>query len=115
MGSQETSVYWCAPPASVLGGLIEQVDSVLFLTTHPGFYGHEFLPEVLNKVRELRTANQKMKIGVDGGIKLENIDEALKSGADLVYVGSGIFLQDDPRKNFLELKAKVKDVGRNSQ
>lgn len=77
--------------------------------------GANFSPKVVNKVRELRTANQKVKIGFDGGIKLENIDEALKSGADPVYVGSGIFLQRNPQKSFFEFKAKVEKVGRNSQ
>jgi ribulose-phosphate 3-epimerase len=94
-------------PVTVLDNLADEVDSVLFLSVNPGSYGHEFLPEVLNKVRQLRAAKPEAKIGVDGGVKPENIEQVLESGADFVYVGSAIFLQPDPRKSYLELKAKV--------
>lgn len=100
-------------PVAAPGNLLERVDSVLFLTVYPGSYGHEFLPQVLNKVRELHAAKPKIKIGLDGGIKPENIEQVLESGADLAYVGSAIFLQPDPRKSFLDLKDRVEKAEQN--
>jgi ribulose-phosphate 3-epimerase len=60
--------------------LTGQVDSVLFLSVHPGFYGAKFIPETLDKVAELRQARSDLIISIDGGIKENNIVLAAKSG-----------------------------------
>ena len=56
------------PVATVLP-LVSEVASVLLLTVHPGFYGSPFIPEVLQKVAELRRVYPEIEIGMDGGIK----------------------------------------------
>lgn len=88
--------------------LVDDVDSVLFLTVHPGFYGGKFLPEVMNKVAELRRARPKLEIGVDGGIKENNIIQIASAGVDVIYVGSAIFLQPKPGESFRHLSAMVR-------
>jgi ribulose-phosphate 3-epimerase len=85
--------------------LVDDVDSVLFLTVHPGFYGSKFIPEVLNKVVELRQSRPAIEIGVDGGIKESNIVQVSRSGVDAVYVGSAIFLQPKPAEKYYDLVA----------
>jgi len=85
--------------------LVDEVDSVLFLTVHPGFYGSKFIPEVMDKVIELRSARPDIEIGVDGGIKKSNITEVAQSGVDVIYVGSAIFLQPQPGESFRHLQA----------
>lgn len=92
--------------------LVSEVDSVLFLTVHPGFYGSQFLPEVLEKVPELRRTQSKIEIGVDGGIKESNITQVAQAGVDVIYVGSAIFLQPQPGESFSRLLAMAQEGSR---
>ena len=91
-------------PVSAILPLVDEIDSVLFLTVHPGFYGSKFIPEALKKVVELRSAQSDVEIGVDGGIKESNIAEIAQVGVDVIYVGSAIFLQPEPRESFHRLQ-----------
>ncbi len=94
-------------PLSAFTPLIDEVDSVLFLTVNPGFYGSEFIPEVIDRVVELRNAQPHLEIGVDGGIKESNILQVSRSGVDFICVGSAIFRQPQPGESFRRLQALV--------
>ena len=85
--------------------LLDEVDSVLLLTVNPGFYGSKFIPEVLDKIVEFRKAQPGMEIGIDGGIKEGNIAQIARSGVDVIYVGSAIFLQPQPGESYRSLLA----------
>jgi ribulose-phosphate 3-epimerase len=85
--------------------LVEALDSVLFLSVNPGFYGAPFIPEVLDKIIGFRQAYPKMEIGIDGGIKEGNIAEIARTGVDVIYIGSAIFRQPDPGKSYRRLTA----------
>ncbi|MFC1910815.1 ribulose-phosphate 3-epimerase [Chloroflexota bacterium] len=76
--------------------LVDKVDSLLFLTVHPGFYGAKFLPDVLDKVAEFRKRYPAMEIGVDGGIKEGNVVQIAGMGVDVICVGSAINLAPSP-------------------
>ncbi len=89
--------------------LVSEVDSVLLLTVHPGFYGSQFIPEALEKVVELRSTLPGVEIGVDGGIKESNIAQVAQVGVDVIYVGSAIFLQPQPGESFRHLLALVQE------
>lgn len=89
--------------------LVDNVDSVLFLAVHPGFYGSKFIPEVMDKVAELRSVRPEVEIGVDGGIKESNIRQIVRAGVDVIYVGSAIFLQPQPGESFRHLLALVQE------
>ncbi len=78
---------------------------MLFLSVHPGFYGSKFLPEVLDKIVAFRSTNPNMEIGIDGGIKESNIALVARSGVDIIYVGSAIFLEPEPGESFRRLVA----------
>ncbi|MFQ6122043.1 MAG: ribulose-phosphate 3-epimerase [Dehalococcoidales bacterium] len=92
-------------PVSTILPLVDEVDSVLFLTVHPGFYGSKFIPEVMEKVAELHSVRPDMEIGVDGGIKESNITQVARAGVNVIYVGSAIFLQPKPGDSFRHLQA----------
>jgi ribulose-phosphate 3-epimerase len=94
-------------PLTTTLSLADSVDSVLFLTVHPGFYGAKFLPEVLDKVMELRARKPNLEIGVDGGIKESNIAEVARLGLDYICVGSAIFVQPDPAEAYRRLQSLV--------
>lgn len=89
--------------------LVSEVDSVLLLTVNPGFYGSQFIPEVLNKAVELRKSQPAMEIGVDGGIKESNLIQVAQAGIDVIYVGSAIFLQPQPGESFRRLSALAQE------
>lgn len=90
-------------PISAVMPLVPEVDSVLFLSVNPGFYGAKFIPEVLDKIRKFREAQPGCETGIDGGIKEGNIADIARSGVDVIYVGSAIFLQPDPAASFRRL------------
>ena len=92
-------------PVSAILPLTSEVDSVLFLSVHPGFYGSKFISAVLDKMGEFRRAHPGVEIGIDGGIKEDNIVQAAQAGADVIYVGSAIFLQPHPAESFRHLQA----------
>jgi len=96
-------------PVSAILPLAGEVDSVLFLSVNPGFYGSKFIPEVLDKVVEFRSARPGVEIGIDGGIKESNIAEVARAGADVIYVGSAIFLQPQPGESFRHLLALAQE------
>jgi len=99
-------------PVSIIQPLASKVDSVLFLTVYPGFYGSQFIPEVLDKVIELRSTGPGVEISVDGGIGESNITEVARVGVDTIYVGSAIFLQSQPAESFRRLVALAEEGSR---
>ncbi len=99
-------------PVSIILPLVSEVDSVLFLSVHPGFYGSQFIPEVLDKVAELRSARPDVEIGIDGGIKEGNIAQVARSRPDVIYVGSAIFLQSQPGESFRLLMSLAEEGSR---
>ncbi|MDD4859969.1 MAG: ribulose-phosphate 3-epimerase [Dehalococcoidales bacterium] len=92
-------------PISAIEPLVKDVDSVLFLSVNPGFYGAKFIPEVLDKIREFHKLYPDCEAGIDGGIKESNIAAIAQSGVDVIYVGSAIFLQPDPAASYKRLLA----------
>ncbi len=101
----ETPLYAICP-------LVSEVDSVLFLSVHPGFYGSQFLPEVLDKIVEFRNTQPDVEIGIDGGIKEGNIAQVARTGLDVIYVGSAIFLQPQPAESFRHLQSLAQEGSR---
>jgi len=96
-------------PVSAIAPYIKQVDGVLLLTVTPGFYGSKFIPEVMDKVAELRNIQPGIEIGVDGGIKESNIQEIARAGVDYICVGSAVFLQPDPAASYRLLQSLVQE------
>lgn len=92
-------------PVSAVSPWLAQLDNILLLTVNPGFYGSAFVPEVLDKVAELRRACPGIEIGVDGGIKDGNIARVARMGVDAICVGSAVFLQPQPGESYHRLLA----------
>ena len=98
-----------ATSLSTLDEALRLVDFVLVMTVNPGFGGQRFLPYTLEKVQRLRKVIQhkglSAKIEVDGGVSLENVPDLVKSGANILVVGSQIFGDPDPAAAVKKLKA----------
>jgi ribulose-phosphate 3-epimerase len=83
--------------------LVKTVDSVLFLSVNPGFYGAKFIPEVLDKIIDFRRRYPDTETGIDGGVKESNIGQIARTGVDVIYIGSAVFLQPDPAESYRRL------------
>ncbi len=88
---------------SAVRPLVNKVDSLLFLSVNPGFYGAKFIPEVLDKIVEFCKIYPNKEIGIDGGIKESNIAQIARSGVEVICVGSAIFMQSDPGASYRRL------------
>lgn len=102
-------------PLSTLDYILEDLDMVLLMSVNPGFGGQAFIESSIKKIKSLnemrRNRNPDLLINVDGGIKLENLERVLDSGADMVVAGSAIFAlkEDETRANvrkFQEILAR---------
>ena len=90
---------------------LDQIDLVLIMSVNPGFGGQKFMPEVLDKVKELKKIqidkNLDFDIEIDGGINFENSKIAIKAGANILVSGTTIFKSNngDIKKNIDLLKS----------
>ena len=84
-----------ATPVSEILPVLEKVDMVLIMTVNPGFGGQKLIPYTLDKVRELKKIvdqkGLKVDIEVDGGVTLENVEQILDAGANVIVAGSAVF------------------------
>jgi ribulose-phosphate 3-epimerase len=88
-----------ATPLSVLENILSDVELVLIMSVNPGFGGQKLIPDCLDKVKKLREWRKQkgyaFEIQMDGGITLENLDQVLEAGVDIVVAGSAIFHTQD--------------------
>ena len=96
---------------SVIKDYLSQIDLVLIMSVNPGFGGQKFMPEVLDKGRELKNIQKDKKIDfdieIDGGINFENSKTAIEAGANILVSGTTIFKSNngDIKKNIDLLKS----------
>ena len=84
-----------ATPVWQIVPILEKVDMVLIMSVNPGFGGQKMIPYTIEKVRELKKIvtekGYKVDIEVDGGITLENVEQFLAAGANIIVAGSSVF------------------------
>ena len=94
----------------VIKEFLNQIDLVLIMSVHPGFGGQKFIPEVVNKIKELKNIqskeNLRFDIEVDGGIDFNNSKLVVNAGANILVSGTTIFKNNngDIKKNIETLK-----------
>ncbi|UCF13638.1 MAG: ribulose-phosphate 3-epimerase [Thermoplasmatales archaeon] len=96
-------------PISKLTGFLNDIDQVLIMTVNPGFYGSPFLPEMLEKISNLRKLKPKLDIEVDGGITDKTIGLVDKVGANMFVSGSYIVKSDNVEEAINSLKEIIGD------
>lgn len=103
-----------ATPLSVLDHVLDDLDYVLLMSVNPGFGGQAFIPSALDKLRRVReridASGRRIRLEIDGGVKVENIGEIAAAGADTFVAGSAIFGQPDYRAIISQMKAAVAGV-----
>ena len=91
---------------------LDKIDLVLIMSVNPGFGGQKFMPEVLDKVKQLKAIQSQNKmhfdIEIDGGINFENCQKAIEAGANILVSGTTVFKSNngDIKKNINLLKLK---------
>ncbi|MFR2836617.1 MAG: ribulose-phosphate 3-epimerase [[Clostridium] nexile] len=96
-------------PVISVKDLLKKVDMILIMSVHPGFGGQAFIPESLDKIRELKAMidaeGLRVDIQVDGGIYTHNVEEVIQAGANVIVAGSAIFKGDTANntKEMLEI------------
>lgn len=84
--------------------LLNKIDGVLIMSVNPGFAGQKFMPEVLSKVRDLRS-RFKGDIEIDGGINKETAPQAVKAGVNMLVSASYFFGSPSPKEVVQYLKS----------
>lgn len=108
-GCQAGLVFNPATPLHYLDHVLDKLDIVLLMSVNPGFGGQKFIPETLNKLRAARhkldayeaRSGRRILLEIDGGVKVDNIAEIARAGADTFVAGSAVFgaaREEDPNR-----------------
>lgn len=100
-----------ATPVNILDYTIDSLDLVLVMSVNPGFGGQSFIPSALDKISAIRSIIEKtgkeILLQVDGGVKINNIAEIAKAGADNFVAGSAIFGSDDYKATITSMRNEL--------
>jgi ribulose-phosphate 3-epimerase len=104
-GCKAGMVFNPATPLHYLDHVLDKLDLVLIMSVNPGFGGQKFILEALNKLKAVRkridSGNKKILLEIDGGVKVDNIAEIARAGADTFVAGSAIYgagKNEDPNR-----------------
>ena len=95
----------------LIADLLNEIDVVLIMSVNPGFGGQKFIPEVLDKVKELKKIKEQknldLDIQIDGGINFDNNKLAIQAGANILVSGTTVFKNNNGniKKNIDLLKS----------
>ncbi|MEK7085868.1 MAG: ribulose-phosphate 3-epimerase [Patescibacteria group bacterium] len=91
-------------PVSKVREVLDFVDYVLVMTVEPGFGGQEFMPEMVEKIKQLRETGFKGDVAVDGGINVETGKICADAGANILIAGNYIFGAKDKKEAIMKLR-----------
>ncbi|WP_293298241.1 ribulose-phosphate 3-epimerase [Pedobacter sp. UBA4863] len=95
-------------PVNLLKDVLHDLDLALIMSVNPGFGGQAFIPQTLNKVRELKQmalqTNPNLYIEVDGGVGIHNISSLIEAGANVFVAGNAVFAAQSPTQMIADLK-----------
>ena len=98
-GCQAGLVFNPATSLDYLDYVMDKIDVILLMSVNPGFGGQKFIPATMGKLRQARAridayereSGRKIRLEVDGGVKVDNIAEIARAGADTFVAGSAIY------------------------
>jgi ribulose-phosphate 3-epimerase len=111
VGCKPGLVFNPATPLSYLDYVLDKLDMVLLMSVNPGFGGQSFIPSALTKLREVRQridrSGREIRLEIDGGVKVDNIEAIAAAGADTFVAGSAIFGAKDYRATVAAMKERI--------
>jgi ribulose-phosphate 3-epimerase len=100
-----------ASPVSWLDHVLDKIDMVLLMSVNPGFGGQSFIPSALPKIAMVRElidrSGREIRLEVDGGVKVDNIEAVAAAGADTFVAGSAIFGAKDYRATIASMRDRI--------
>jgi ribulose-phosphate 3-epimerase len=100
-----------ATPLACLDHVLDKLDLVLIMSVNPGFGGQKFIPQALKKLAAVRrlidASGRDIRLEVDGGVKVDNIAEVARAGADTFVAGSAIFGAKDYKATVAAMRAEL--------
>jgi ribulose-phosphate 3-epimerase len=107
-----------ATPIDCLDWVMDRLDLVLLMSVNPGFGGQAFIPATLDKLKAVRAkidaytakTGRQIKLEIDGGIKIDNIAEVARAGADTFVAGSAIFNTADYAATIAAMREQLAKV-----
>ncbi len=113
-GCKSGLVFNPATPLSWLDHVMDKVDMILLMSVNPGFGGQSFIDATLNKLAFVRQlidqSGRKIRLEVDGGVKVDNIAQIAAAGADTFVAGSAIFGTKDYKSTISRMKSEIAAV-----
>ena len=113
-GCKAGLVFNPATPLSWLDYTLDKLDLILIMSVNPGFGGQKFIPAALGKLRAARErivkSGREVWLEVDGGVKVDNIAEIARAGADTFVAGSAIFGTKDYKATIAAMRAELSSV-----
>jgi ribulose-phosphate 3-epimerase len=110
-GCKAGLVFNPATSLSHLEHVIDQLDMILLMSVNPGFGGQSFINSSLDKLRTVRKMiddrGLDIRLEIDGGVKIDNIQEIAKAGADTFVAGSAIFNTDDYKSTIDAMRSEL--------
>lgn len=114
-GCKAGLVFNPATPLDWLDHVMDKVDMILLMSVNPGFAGQKFIPSALPKLRAAKerilTSGRDIRLEIDGGVKVDNIGELARAGADTFVSGSGIFGTKDYAATIAAMKREIAKAG----
>jgi ribulose-phosphate 3-epimerase len=96
-------------PIELLKDVIKEIDLVCLMSVNPGFGGQLFIPNTLQKIKQLRAMideqSLNVKIEIDGGVTEQNAQQIIDAGADVLVAGNTVFKSLNPIDTIAKLKA----------
>jgi len=100
-----------ATPVDWLDYVLDKIDMVLLMSVNPGFGGQSFIPSVLPKITRVREmidrSGRDIRLEVDGGVKVDNIEAVAAAGADTFVAGSAIFGAKDYAATISAMRERI--------
>lgn len=101
-------------PLHCLEHVMDKLDVILLMSVNPGFGGQSFIPSTLDKLKQVRKliddSGYDIRLQVDGGVKVDNIADIAKAGADMFVAGSAIFNKPDYKAVIDEMRSELAKV-----
>tara|TARA_R110000868_G_scaffold53389_3_gene167666 strand:+ start:1297 stop:1980 length:684 start_codon:yes stop_codon:yes gene_type:complete len=100
-----------ATPLSHLDHVMHKLHHILLMSVNPGFGGQKFIPQSLNKLKQIKQlivqSGYDIRLEIDGGVKVDNIRSIAEAGADMFVAGSAIFNQADYKQVITQMRQQL--------
>lgn len=104
-----------ATPVDMIREVLVDVDLVLIMTVNPGFGGQSFIPQTIEKIKQVAALREKynlsFEIEVDGGVNVSTAEQCVLAGVDVLVAGSAVYNKSDRKQAMQDIRNSINPVG----